>query len=161
MRLLELSGNINEPLNMHGSAKRVLDWFVTNSERLANSLPDDPSTTKEQRREAATAILSAAVRLDEIEADREIIRCGLSEEKISEFKSDAYAATFAENSVERLFEHAGAFLYLASDADVGTQERVVAVRERKGFLADLPMDARTHWARLGDNQCGAGAFQPM
>lgn len=154
IRLLEISGNITEPLDLGGRAKRILEWFQANSERLANYLPDDPSMTREQRREAVNGVLQTAVQLDETEADREIIESGLSEEKISEFKSDVYAGAFAENPIERLFEQAGAFLYLTSDADTGTEERIVSGLPHKGFLADLPMNARTHWAGFEGKEWG-------
>ena len=154
IRLLEISSNITEPLDLGGRAKRILEWFQANSERLANYLPDDPSITREQRREAVNGVLQTAVQLDETEADREIIESGLSEEKISEFKSDVYAGAFAENPIERLFKQAGAFLYLTSDADTGTEERIVPGLPHKGFLADLPMNARTHWAGLEGKEWG-------
>ena len=154
MRFLEFADNITEPIDIGGRAKRVLDWFEVNSERIANYLPDDSSITREQRRDAVATILRAAVRLDEVEADHEIIGCGLSEEKISSFKADVYAGAFAENPIERLFGQAEAFLYLASDADTGTEERVVADLPHKGFLADLPMNARTHWVGFGNYEWG-------
>ena len=154
MRLLELSGNITEPLVLRGNAKRVLDWFADNSERLANYLPDDPSMNRKQRQEAAIDVLRAAVGTDEIERDREIIGYALSEERVSEFKSDVYAAAFAENSVERLFEHAGAFLYLDSNAEGGPEELYFQGAESKGFFAEIPESARNRWARLGYNRWG-------
>ena len=154
IRLLELSDKITEPLDLNGSAKRALEWFEANSERLANYLPDDPSMTREQRREAATDALKAAVRLDETEADREVIECDLSEEKISSFKADVYAGAFAENPIERIFQQAGAFLYLASDDNARPEERTVANPTHKGFLADLPANARTHWGGFGTQEWG-------
>ena len=154
IRLLEISSNITQPLDLGGRAKTILEWFQANSERLANYLPDDPSMTREQRRETVTGVLQTAIQLDEKEADREIIESRLSEEKISEFKSDVYAGAFAGNPIERLFEQAGAFLYLTSDADTVIEKQIASARHNKGFLADLPMNVRTHWARLEGHEWG-------
>ena len=156
VRLMELVVNQTPALDLHGSAKQVLGWFITNSERLEKNVSVEPAATGEQRRELATDTLWAAVRRDEVAEDYEIIGRAISADSVSDFKSDVYAAAFAENPVERLFERAGAFSYLSADAAGGPAERSLHHLYLKAFLADSPENVRNFYAPLDGAPLGQG-----
>ena len=154
IRLIELSTGPIQTLDLHGNARRVLDWFTANPAELATHVRDLPAPTVEERRNLATDALRLAVRRDEMAEDYEIIRYDLSAEKVSAFEADVYATALGPNSIERLFERAGAILDLPTDAEGGPDERRIHSLEHKGFLADLPEDARTYYARLEGYEWG-------
>ena len=159
VRLMELCPGRTVTLNLCGTAQRVLDWFVNNSDRLEIHALDDPTATKEQRRESATHAMREAVLRDTIEEDYEIIKREISAARVSDFTSDVYAAAFGANLVERLFDQAGAFLYLPSHATDGPEKRGFFGRLLpKAFLTEspryLPLDG-SPWGRgLSDDVVG-------
>ena len=154
VRLMEISGEQMQTLDLHGRARQVLRWFENNAARLENHVRDVPALTVEERREFATAALRAAVRRDEVAEDHEIIGRELSADRLSTFESDVYAAAFTTNSIEKLFEWAGASRYLQSDADEGPDERGIREFVAKGFLAEVPEGARTFYAPLEGDRWG-------
>ena len=154
VRLMELSGEITPTIDLHGNAKRVLDWFEQNSELLERYVKDELGLTNETRRESAANALRAAVHRDEVAEDYEIIQRQLSEERISNFTSDVYGTAFGENPVERVFGRSGAFLYLVRDADGGPEELLYRDLAPKGFLADVPEDAHMFYPGLDGGPLG-------
>ena len=154
VRLMELSTESLQTLDLHGSAQRVLGWFRENSRRLESQLGDTPAPAIEERREFAIAALEGAVRNDEVVEDYEIIGYDLSEERVSAFRSDVYAAASGPSSIEGLFERVGTTVDLASDADESLNERAIFILEHKGFLADLPANASINYARLDGDEWG-------
>ena len=137
VRLMELSSNSTATLNLHGSANRVLGWFETNSERLLPFVTEGPTATKEERRGWAAGALRASVQADETAEEDRIISSNLDPERVSLFKSDVYASAFATNSVEQLFDQAGAFLYLPFEANEGPEERGYRTAVPKASFAEL------------------------
>ena len=154
LRLMELSSDTMPTFDLHGGAKRALDWFTNNSESVGAYVRAELDPTLEQRREFATESLRSAVRRDEVAEDYEVIGRELSETKVSVLKSDVYAAAFSGNSVERLFKLASVFLYLSGDAVDAPEERVIAQLVHKGFLTDTPEGALKHYATVKDDQWG-------
>ena len=156
IRLMELVTDPVPALNLHGHARRVLDWFTNNSERLERHVETRAELTMEQRRELTTEALTAAVSNDEVEEDYRIIRRNLSGERISDFISGVYEAAFGTHPAERLFERTGTFLYLTSDSEGVPQELWTHILEPKGFLAEAPEDALIYYPPLEEYQLGHG-----
>ena len=154
LRLMELSSDTMPTFDLHGRAQRVLDWFVNNSETVGAYVRAKLDPVLEQRRELATEALRSAVHRDEVTEDYEVIGRKLSETRLSALKSEVYDAAFAGNSVERLFERAGVFLYLPVDAADAPEERVIAQPVGKGFLTDTPEGALIDYAPLTGDQWG-------
>ena len=156
VRLMELCSGTTPTLNLRGNAQRVLDWFERNSAQLENHVLDDPTASKEQRRESATNALREAVRRDEKEEDYEIIKREISAGRVADFTSDVYAAAFEANLVERLFDQAGAFLYLPSHAKDGPEEQSFRSLLPKAFLmvssenTDAPLNG-SQWGQSLSN----------
>ena len=135
VRLMELSSNTMPALDLRGSANRVLGCFETNAERLLPFVAEEPTGTKEERRVWAAGALRASVQADETAEEDRIVSSSLSPERVSLFKSAVHASAFAINSVEQLFDQAGAFLYLPSDTNAGPEERRYPP---KALFAELP-----------------------
>ena len=153
-RLMELSAEPNQTLDLHGSAWLALRWFEKDSVRLAVHLSSVPAPTIEKRREYATAALRAAARKDDVAHDYEIIRYDLSDERISAFEAEVYTAALASNSIERLFERAGACVDLQRDSEAGPDECRIHGIESKVFLADVSETAGTPYPRLDGGHWG-------
>ena len=155
-RLMELSTEPSQMIDLHGSARVTLSWFEKNSIALAAHLRDLPSPTIEERREHATVALRVAARREEVAEDIEIIRYNLSDERLSAFKEGVHAGAVSPNCVESLFERAGASLVLPIDDETGLDECRIHTIETKVFLADVPENAHGpnvqlvggHWGRL-------------
>ena len=154
LRLLELASERLPNLDLRGSAQRVLRWFTENSGRLERHVLVDADTSMEERRELAFAALRAAVLRDEVAADEDIIRRELSADRIAAFTADVYASASAANTIERIFAAEGAFLYMAHDAAAAPGLRGTNQLEPRGFLAEAPEDARTHYAALEGDDWG-------
>ena len=154
VRLMEISDEPMQTLDLRGSAQQVLSWFENNAGGLEKYVRGVPDLSVEERRILAADALRAAVRRDEVEADNEIIGRELSADRLSTFESDVYAAAFTTNSIEKLFEWAGASRYLQSDADEGPDERGIREFVAKGFLAEVPEGARTFYAPLEGDRWG-------
>ena len=154
LRLMELSSDTMPTFDLHGRAQRALDWFIDNSERAGAYVRAELDSTLEQRREFATEALRSAVRRDEVAEDYEIIGRELSADRVSAFKSDAYAAAFSVDFVERLFERVGAFLYVSSDAGDSPSERGFGEFVPKANLTDTPEGALIGYAPFHSNRWG-------
>ena len=154
VRLLELATKPLPVLDLHGSAKQVLDWFTANSEDLESHVRDDPNTSAEDRRERVIGVLNDAVRRDEVAEDEDIIRRKLSPERISAFTAGVYASAFTPNTIERIFARADSFLYLQSDAEGAPGLRGANNLVGKGSLAAAPEHARIGYGRLPGDSWG-------
>ena len=169
VRLMELVTEETPAVNLRGNARRTVEWFTTNSGRLLDSvqpetdlsvIPIDsnlrpgPELTLERRRELAAELLNSAVGQDIGQEENEIIQSGLSEDRISTFVSGVYASAFSTNTVERIFERAGAFLYVTADSENLPEERGMNVLEAKGFLAETTGESRTSYAALEGHEWG-------
>ena len=161
LRLMELSSGTVPNLDLHGRAQRALDWFTNNSESVQAYVRAEPEPTLERRRELALEALRSAVRRDEIVEDYEVIGRDLSETRFSALKSDIHAAAFSGNSVERLFERVGAFLYLSGDAPDAPEERGFRQFVPKGFLTDTPEGSITNYSTLNGDQWGQDLSHDM
>ena len=154
--LMELSNESMPALDLQGSAQQALSWFENNAARLENHVREVPALTVEKRREFATAALRAAVRGDEVAEDHMIIGRELSEDRVSTFVSEVYAGAFATNFIERLFDWAGASLYLTSDANGRPDERGFHRLEPKAAFSTMPDNAATYYAPLDGAELGRG-----
>ena len=155
VRIMELANEATPVLNLHGGAKRILDWFLANSERLERFVQDTPGLNGSQRRGLATKVLQQAVRLDEIEEDHKIIQRELSGERIADFKAGVREGARSHDFIENLFKKAGAFSKAAAGADGSPQERNSWVLQPKAYLMEsadvdrigyMPFDGR-EWGR--------------
>ncbi len=155
VRLMELSSQNMPALNLRGNAKRVLEWFEANYDRL-QAFVDVEAAVINTRIDLVRGALQNAVRLDEVTEDDRIIASKLSDERVSEFKSSIYASAFGSNVVERLFDEAGAFVYLTSDSVHDVEKRVFRSLEPKAFLAAFPADSRHHYVPLDGTLWGRG-----
>ena len=156
IRLIELSKQSMQTLDLKGSARQVMNWFTRNSSRLEAYVQNPVAQSVEQGYEFAIAALGGALRRDEVASDYEVIESELSEDRVAAFVSDVYAVAFATDSIERLFERSGAFLELASDAGGAPSERVMRSLEPKGSLAVMSEDTQTYYPPLYGDDWGAG-----
>ena len=154
LRLMELSSDTMPNFDLHGRAKRAFDWFTNNSKSVEAYVRTELDPTLDQRRELATEALRSAVRRDEVTEDYEVIGRELSETIVSAFKSDVYAAASSGNSVERLFERAGASLHPSGDSADAPEERGFGEIVPKGFLTDTSEAALIGYAPLKGDQWG-------
>ena len=154
VRLMELCTEPMQNLNFHGRAQRALDWFTTNADNFTRHAPEASTLTIAERFELATTALRAAVLRDEVDQDYEIIRRELSPNRVSTFKSDAYAGAFSLDFMERLFDRAGAFLYVTGDAESGPEERGLREPQAKSYLTDSPGGALIGYAPLDGKRWG-------
>ena len=154
VRLVELSSNTMPAIDLHGTANQVLSWFESNADRLLPFVSERPEATREQRRDWAAGTLRAAVKRDEIAEDDRIIASELSPERVANFRSSVYANTFATDSVERIFEEAGAFLYLTKDTGPAPEERGFFDPVPRVFLADMPLNGSIYYDPLKGDQLG-------
>ena len=155
LRLIELASDSMPSLELGGKAHQVLEWFSSNAASIEYYVDADPSPTLEERRTYAEEALFAAVRSDEIVEDYEIIERKISAARVSALEAEVYEAAFSTNSVERMFERAGARLHLReNDADAPI-ERAIYQRGHKGFLTDTPESATSYYAPLNGGQWGS------
>ena len=156
VRLVELARDPMPVLDLGGRAQQMLDWFEANVEGLERHVELDPEASFEERRELAAGAIRAAVQQDEVAADEEMIGRELSADRVAAFTTGVYAAAFTRNIVERLFERAGASLYLAAAADDAPTPRGPREYVAKGFLAVEPENARRHYAPFDGDHWGGG-----
>lgn len=169
VRFMELVTEETPTPNLRGNARKIAEWFTTNSGRLLDSVQPEtdltvqsidsnlqpgPDLTLERRRELSAELLTSAVGQDIAQEENEIIQSGLSKDRISKFVSDVYASAFSTNTVERIFEREGAFLYLTADSENVPEERGMNVLEAKGFLAETTGESRTSYAPLEGQEWG-------
>ena len=147
VRLMELSTEPNQRLDLCGSAAIILRWFESSSASLAAHVRGVPASEIGQRCEYATAALRAAAcreHREEMAEDDKIIGTDLSKGRVSEFEASVcHAATIALNSIERIFERTGACLRIPSDAEPGLGKFRIHSIKPKALFADLPENVRT------------------
>ena len=156
VRLMELANTSMSALDLHGNAQQVLDWFETNADRLKRYVSAAPAIRLEERRVLANDALRAAVHTDEVAADHEVIERELSAERIETFASEVKEAVFAVNSIERLFDRAGAAVHLSSGADGGPDIRRFLRLEPKAAFATVPKCAIANYEPLPGAEWGHG-----
>ena len=154
VRLMELLDSPDANLNLHGDARRVLDWFIENAERLQPLALVGPDAAVDGRRELATNVLYEAVRRDELEEDYETIRREISAEKVAEFAVDIRAGAATSNYVERIFRRAGAVEWFNAESGKTIAERSFAAPLGKRYLMDAAEDDKSGYALIGGEQRG-------
>ena len=154
VRLIELSSDAMPPLDLGGDAERILNWFKANSERLRDYVNLE-SPVLEEHLDSAESVLQDAVKQDEANEDYQIISSELSPNRLSNFKSSLYAAAFANEPIEPLFERSNAFLYLPLEGADIPEKRVIYQLDHKGLLAGLP-DVPTYYHQLEGEPYGRG-----
>ncbi len=154
LRLMELSSDVDSTIDLNSRAQRALDWFLSNAESVEPFMQTEAEPTAVRRRELATESLRFAVRRDEITEDYEIIARDLSETRIAAFTADVYSAASSSNSIERLFEQAGASLHVSGDDADAPEERILSRVVHKGFLTDSPADSHSSFLPLDGGQWG-------
>lgn len=154
IRLLELVAENTPRLGLGGRAKQVLGWLEGNLSRLEAYVQDDPERRTEQQRDFALRALRNAVHQEEVAEDEECILWSLSKNRVEAFTAGVLAGAFTRNAIERVFERAGAFRYVTSDAETAPERRSFRRLVPKGFLADVPDDADAHYVALEGDQWG-------
>ena len=154
VRLIELSTEPQQGLNLHGKANQIKDWFEKNSEGLEASIQDAPEQSVNERREFAIAALKAAEHMDEVAEDYAIIGRDLSLGRVSAYRSTAYDTAAATDYVGKLFERAGALLHLPLDADGRPATRTLRGWAPKAYLAEWPENYPTHFVPLDGSRWG-------
>lgn len=154
IRLLELITDDMPPLNLHGHAGRVLNWFEAQVERLEPYVAADPDKAMEERQDLATTALQAAVHADKVAEEQDIISRELSEERLAGFAASAYAGAYSNSAIENIFRRSDSFLYLPSDADGAPEECGFRRFEQKAFLAEEPERALTSYGALEREDLG-------
>ena len=169
MRFMELATDPMPTVNMHGNAKKVLDWLTENLEgieRLVSPTPNltmepldsinQPRTnlTVEQRRELVMGALNAAIGDDQVNEDLEIVERDLSKDRVSDFASTVRATASSSNPLELLFERAGTRIHIPTNGDEVPEERGFRVLEPKVLLTDTPEGARTSYPSLEGDEWG-------
>ena len=154
IRLLELVADGTVELRLGGRAKQVLGWLEANSPRLEPHVRGAANRPTEQQREFALQVLRDAVHRDEVAKEEELAGWDLSRDRVEAFTAGVLAGAFATNAIERIFAQAGAFLYVTSDTDIAPERRGFGRLAPKGFLADVPDDADTHYVALEGDQWG-------
>ena len=109
-----------------------------------------------QRRDIATEILRQAVHRDEVEEDNEIIKRELSNERIAAFKSSVRSGAIDHNSIEQIFERAGAFVELASNKEDAPKESALPILPRKAYFVDAQENDLTSYEPFEGEQLGRG-----
>ena len=152
--LMELSSETMPVLNLHGRAKRVLDWFNENSDKVQTLVQDKHDITLEERLEFATEVLRSAVRRDEVAEDYEIISRDLSPARVSAFKSEVYEEALTKNPLIGIFKRTGACISLPSDSDESPKERVFSNYLAKAYFTDTTKGALIQYAPYDGKQWG-------
>ena len=145
--LMELADNATSALDLRGHASHILNSFVANSERLERLIQDTPAFSAQQRRERATEILQESIRRDEIAEEYEIARSEISKDRVDEFTSSIYSGALTANSVDRLFEAAGAVSRLIGSGDDVPGERGFHRLEPKVFFNDTEESGLTYYGK--------------
>ena len=158
VRLAELATDEMPPLNFHGRAKQVLDWFGDNVGRLEPYVAADPERAVEERQELAVSALQDAIHTDEVAEDQDIISRKLSEERVAGFVASVYAGAYSRTAIESIFRRSGAFLYLRSDAAGAPDKRGDRHPqfEQRAFLAEPAERAITFYGAVEREDLGWG-----
>ena len=154
LRLIELSADTMPSVELQGKSRQVLDWFRNHARSIDGYVRADPTLTLQQRRELAEVALKAAVRSAEIAEDYTIISSEISSGRVSTLRAEVCAAAFSSNSVERLFDGAGAHVDLSADAADAPIEQVIRQWEHKGFFTASPERAHFDYVPLDGRQFG-------
>ena len=154
IRIMDLANEPMPSLNLHGSAKQVLDWFLANSELLDHFVEENPNLTFGHRREIAIETLQGAVRNDELAEEKEIIECDISSAKIAAFTSAIRNKALSTNYIERLFQQAGRCTRLAVDAEEAPEERGYYELLPKVTFMEQAENERTYYSPIEGEQWG-------
>ena len=141
VRLLEMSVDSLQNLDLHGRAQQTLNWFEANVGRLEAYAGDSTDPSIQQSRQYATVALNEAVQLDDVNRDQAIIQSDLCSDKISAFGTSVSAAAFSTNPIVRLFAQADAVIPQPSDSGVSQDEHIVPGFEPKEAFIDLRENA--------------------
>ena len=152
LRLIELSSDTMATVELQGRARQVLDWFRNHAQSIEGYVRADPALTLQQRRELAELALRAAVRSAEIAEDYAIIGRDISTDRVSTLRAEVCTAAFSGNSVERLFERAGAHVSLSANAADAPSERAICRLVHKGFFADTADGAVSEYIPLDGDE---------
>ena len=162
VRLMELIGEDDAGINLHGHAKDALSWFEANSQTFHRHVAKTPGVTVAIRCESAKAALRDALRRDEIAEDYQIIRFELSDERIAAFQSEALNSALEADSITESFNAAGA-LVCAKDDQNG--HRLTSLEYSrilpKGPFAKVPKGHRTYYSRFNGGSLGRGYFSAI
>ena len=161
MHLLEPTASPLPQLDLHGTAAQVLRWFDANVARLEGHVRPDPDASSEERRAGVRSMLQAAVQQDEVAEENAIIARPLSQDRINRLVTEVYVSRFASDVVERVFAQAGAFLYLANDAEGAPEVRRKRELVPKAPLTDTPEGARGAYAEIDGSHWGELLSQEM
>ena len=128
VRFLELSDTIDESLDLHGNASRVLEWFMYNGAQMEELIDAGPASaaskpTFEDRYQNALATLRLAVRRDEVSEMVDVAARDLDSERIRDFIASVQTAAIRANPIEGAFRRAGAFSLVSSAGGDNPEER--------------------------------------
>ena len=154
LRLMELAGDSMPALNLRGNAMQILDWFLAHSERLEHYVEENPNLTVEQRRELATKVIQESVLNDEIEEEKEVIGRGINNDRVAAFASQIREIALSTNSIEHLFQEAGAFTQLYEDDAGAPKERGYHELLPKSPFMDSAENDRTYYDPIEGEQWG-------
>ena len=154
--LMGMTDDATLDLNLGGNAKRILDWFSANSERLERFVPYSSSVSAQQRRQFATEVLQKAVQRDEVAADLETIRRQISADRVDAYESGVTSALLKAASVERSFDQAGTLLVLDAIAKDAPDERGFQRLLPKMCFVDAQAGDLTYTAPFGGSDLGRG-----
>ena len=156
VRIMELAEDPSPVIDLGGYARQASDWFLANSKQLERFVQDTAALSARQRRDIATEILRQAVHRDEVEEDNEIIKRELSNERIAAFKSSVRSGAIDHNSIEQIFERAGAFVELASNKEDAPKESALPILPRKAYFVDAQENDLTSYEPFEGEQLGRG-----
>ena len=156
VRIMELAEDPSPVIDLGGYARQASDWFLANSKQLERFVQDTAALSARQRRDIATEILRQAVHRDEVEEDNEIIKRELSNERIAAFKSSVRSGAIDHNSIEQIFERAGAFVELDSNKEDAPKESALPILPRKAYFVDAQENDLTSYEPFEGEQLGRG-----
>ena len=154
IRLMELTTEPMQQLNLRGGAQQSLNWFRTNSEASETYVLRPPDLTIELMRQNAIGALHDAMHTDQLSEDFAIIGSDLSAERMLAFEAQSQTSALATNSIKRIFERAEAVLRLRTDADHVPEERSVRSLESKAHFTDWSEGMHNYYPRLEGDQYG-------
>ena len=154
VRLIELSTELQQGLNLHGKANQIKDWFERESEGLETYALAAPEKSEQERRELATAALKSATYADEVAEDYAIIGRDLSFGRVSAVRSAALEYATDTDYVGKFFERAGALHHMPFGVDGIPELRNLRGWISKAFLAEWPESYHTDFALLDGSRWG-------
>ena len=146
--LMEMAEDASLAVDLRGHAVQVLNWFAVHGQALEPFVRDTPTASAGQRREFATEALQRAVVHDEIEVEHDIISRSISADRVSGVKSGVQAGMLQADSVQQLFDQAGAFVCLEVDAVGLLPERGLRQLFPKAPFVDAAEHDKTYYAPI-------------